>query len=74
MGNIERQLWINPTPNSGGHSNAVSLCDWSDEWLALCDDQQGFVEVYRFKDELLGRVARVEVPEKGFCMNAVWYD
>lgn len=73
-GNIERQLFINPTPNSGGHSNAVSPCDWSDEWLALTDDQDGFVEIYRFRDEHLARVARVDIPEKGFGMNAIWYD
>lgn len=73
-GNIERQLFINPTATSGGHSNAVSPCDWSDEWLALTDDQQGFVEIYRFRDELLARVARVDIPEPGFGMNAIWYD
>jgi carboxy-cis,cis-muconate cyclase len=33
-GNIERQICLNPTPTSGGHSNAVSPCDWSDEFLA----------------------------------------
>jgi carboxy-cis,cis-muconate cyclase len=73
-GNIEKQLFINPTSTSGGHSNAVSPCDWSDEWLALTDDQDGFVEIYRFKDEFLARVARVDIPEKGFGMNAIWYD
>lgn len=73
-GNVERQLFINPTSTSGGHSNAVSPCDFSDEWLALCDDQQGFVEMYRFQDELLARVARVDIPEPGFGMNAIWYD
>ncbi|EAW16378.1 lactonase family protein [Aspergillus fischeri NRRL 181] len=73
-GNVERQLFIHPTSNSGGHSNAVSPCDFSDEWLALCDDQDGFVEIYRFKDETLARVARLDIPEKGFGMNAVWYD
>jgi carboxy-cis,cis-muconate cyclase len=73
-GNIERQLFIHPTSTSGGHSNAVSPCDFSDEWLALCDDQLGFVEIYRFQDENLARVARVDIPEKGFGMNAIWYD
>lgn len=74
QGNVERQLFIMPTPTSGGHSNAVSPCDFSDEWLALCDDQQGFVEMYRFQDEMLARVARVDIPERGFGMNAIWYD
>ena len=73
-GSIERQICLNPTPTSGGHSNAVAPCDWSDEWLAITDDQEGWVEIYRWKDEFLGRVARVRIPEPGFGMNAIWYD
>jgi len=73
-GNIERQICLNPTPTSGGHSNAVSPCDWSDEWLALTDDQNGWIEIYRWKDEFLGRVAHCDVKEPGFGMNAIWYD
>lgn len=74
VGNIEKQLFINPTPTSGGHSNAVSPCDWSDEFLALTDDQDGYLEIYRWKDEHLARVARCQVKEPGFGMNAIWYD
>lgn len=74
QGDIERQICLNPTPTSGGHSNAVSPCPWSDEWLALCDDEKGFVEVYRWQDEFLARVAHLDVKEPGFGMNAIWYD
>ncbi|KAM3414698.1 hypothetical protein BST61_g9856 [Cercospora zeina] len=73
-GAIERQVCLNPTPTSGGHSNAVSPFPWSDEWVALCDDEKGFVEVYRWKDEFLGRVAHLDIKEPGFGMNAIWYD
>ncbi|KAH9825915.1 Carboxy-cis,cis-muconate cyclase [Teratosphaeria destructans] len=73
-GEVERQLCLNPTVTSGGHSNAVAPCPWSDEWVALTDDEQGFVEVYRWKDEWLGRVAHLDVKEPGFGMNAAWYD
>ena len=73
-GSIERQICLNPTPTSGGHSNAVSPCPWSDEWLALTDDQEGFVEMYQWKHEFLGRVARLDIREPGFGMNAIWYD
>ncbi|KAK3700134.1 hypothetical protein LTR37_016137 [Vermiconidia calcicola] len=74
QGQIERQICLNPTPTSGGHSNAVSPCPWSDEWLALCDDEQGWVEMYRWHDEFLGRVAHLDIKEPGFGMNAIWYD
>ncbi|TAQ91106.1 hypothetical protein B7494_g539 [Chlorociboria aeruginascens] len=73
-GEIKRQICLNPTPTSGGHSNAISPCDWSDEWLALTDDQEGWVEIYRWNEEFLCRVARVDIPEPGFGMNAIWYD
>jgi carboxy-cis,cis-muconate cyclase len=73
-GQIARQICMNPTPTSGGHSNAVSPCDWSDEWLALTDDQDGWVEMYRWRDEFLARVAHVDIKEPGFGMNAIWYD
>ncbi|KAH6696820.1 carboxy-cis,cis-muconate cyclase [Plectosphaerella plurivora] len=73
-GDIERQIALNPTPTSGGHSNAVSPCPWSDEWIAITDDQEGWIEVYRWKDEFLGRVARLRIPEPGFGMNTIWYD
>jgi carboxy-cis,cis-muconate cyclase len=52
----------------------VSPCPWSDEWLALTDDEKGGVEIYRWQDEFLARVARLEIGEKGFGMNAIWYD
>ena len=74
VGSIEQQLFLNPTPTSGGHSNAVSPCDFSDEWLALTDDQVGGIEIYRFHEEFLARVARLDIKDPGFGMNAVWYD
>lgn len=73
-GSIEKQLCLMPTPTSGGHSNAVSPCPWSDEWLAVTDDEQGWLDVYRWQDEFLARVARIRVQEPGFGMNAIWYD
>jgi len=73
-GSIERQICLNPTPTSGGHSNAVSPCPWNDEFLALCDDEKGWIEIYRWHDEFLGRVAHCDVKEPGFGMNAIWYD
>lgn len=79
-GSITRQICMNPTPTSGGHSNAVAPCPWTDEWLALTDDQDGAIEIYRWKEEFLGRVARCEIKRDagvehgGFGMNAIWYD
>jgi carboxy-cis,cis-muconate cyclase len=74
VGSIERQICLNPTPTSGGHSNAVSPFPWSDRWLALTDDEKGGIEIYRWHEEFLCRVARLDIPEPGFGMNAIWYD
>lgn len=74
-GAIERQICLNPTPTSGGHSNAVSPCPWDDQWLALTDDEKGGIEIYRWHKEFLARVARLDIPDTpGFGMNAIWYD
>lgn len=73
-GSIERQLCLQATSSSGGHSNAVSPCPWTDDFLALTDDTVGFIEMYRWSHEKLEVVARCEVHEPGFGMNAIWYD
>ncbi|KAF2086032.1 carboxy-cis,cis-muconate cyclase [Saccharata proteae CBS 121410] len=74
VGSINRHMFMNPTSSSGGHSNAVAPCPWSDEWIAITDDTVGFIEIYRWDGEFLGRVARCECTEPGFGMNAIWYD
>jgi carboxy-cis,cis-muconate cyclase len=74
VGAIERQICLNPTPTSGGHSNAVSPCPWDDQWLALTDDEKGGIEIYRWHKEFLARIARLDLPEPGFGMNAIWYN
>ncbi|MCJ1442006.1 MAG: hypothetical protein MMC23_002498 [Stictis urceolatum] len=75
-GAVDGQVQLVPTCTSGGHSNAVSPCPWSDEWVAVTDDEVGGVEVWRWdgRGNWFGRVARLEVREPGFGMNAVWYD
>lgn len=73
-GRLERQLLLQPTATSGGHSNALSPSDWTDEWLALVEDQSGFLDIHRWHHHTLESVARVQVSEPGFGMNAIWYD
>jgi len=73
-GHVERQVLLQQTATSGGHSNAVAPCPWSDEWVALTDDEVGLLEMWRWDGNFLARVARCEVKEPGFGMNAVWWD
>lgn len=73
-GRLERCLLLQPTTTSGGHSNAVSPSDWTDQWLAVVEDQSGFLDIHRWRNHTLERVARLQVSEPGFGMNAIWYD
>jgi carboxy-cis,cis-muconate cyclase len=73
-GAIEEQICLQETRSSGGHSNAVAPCPWSDKWVALTDDTVGFIEMWKWEKEELTFEVRCEVREPGFGMNAVWYD
>ncbi|PHH63885.1 hypothetical protein CDD81_5333 [Ophiocordyceps australis] len=73
-GSIQRLIATMPTDTSGGHSNAVSPADFSDEWVAIVEDVKGYLDMYRWENETLSRVARLQVDHDGFGMNAIWYD
>jgi carboxy-cis,cis-muconate cyclase len=73
-GAIEEQLCLLETRSSGGHSNAVAPCPWTDKWIALTDDTVGFIEIWKWENEELTFIVRCEVHEPGFGMNAIWYD
>lgn len=73
-GSMDRRVMIRPTPNSGGHSNAVSPSDWCDDWVAVVEDQHGWLDIHRWRDETLEPVARIRVDEPGFGMNVLWHD
>lgn len=73
-GHVVKQIQELPTSTSGGQANAISPCPWSDEWVALCDQEHGWIEMYRWHDEQLCVTARLRVDSPGFCMNAIWYD
>ncbi|PHH58883.1 hypothetical protein CDD82_2625 [Ophiocordyceps australis] len=73
-GSILRHIATMPTDTSGGHSNAISPADFSDEWVAIVEDVKGYLDMYRWDNETLSRVARLQVDHDGFGMNAIWYD
>lgn len=75
-GRIEKQLVLQKTKTSGGHSNVCRPSDWCDDWVVITDDEEGWVEVYKWDAEggILKQVAEVLIGEKGFGMNSVWLD
>jgi carboxy-cis,cis-muconate cyclase len=65
-------------------TNQVSPAFWSDEFVAVTDYPEGFVEVWKMEGRSEGRdglveyagaraVARVDVADGGCCANVIWY-
>lgn len=73
-GAIEKQLFLNATTSSGGTANSVAPSDFTDQWVALTDNSEGFVEIWELVDGNATRiVARLDLDDGGCCANAVWY-
>jgi carboxy-cis,cis-muconate cyclase len=71
-----KQLFITPTTAGGGSSNAITPAFFSDEWMAIADTSNGFVEIWQFSNdtETARPVARADINDGGCCANAIWYD
>lgn len=65
-------------------ASAVSPAFWSDEFVAVTDYPEGYVEVWKMEGRREGRdglveytgaraVARVDVADGGCCANVIWY-
>ncbi|KAF2398098.1 3-carboxy-cis,cis-mucoante lactonizing enzyme [Trichodelitschia bisporula] len=75
-GRITQQRTLQHTLSSGGHSNAVVPAPWDEGLLALTDDVEAVVEVWRWEEGpgVLYRVAREKLGQDGAGMNVVWLD
>lgn len=75
-GEIESQLFLLPTTNSGGTANSVATAFFSDEWVALTDSSVGFVEIWKLADNGTSAevAAHLDLDDGGCCANAIWYD
>lgn len=73
-GVIGKQLFLNETTTSGGTSNSVAPSEFSDQWVALTDSAEGFVEIWELVDGNATKiVAHLDLADGGCCANAVWY-
>ncbi|OMP89293.1 Carboxy-cis,cis-muconate cyclase [Diplodia seriata] len=74
-GAIVKQLFLTNTTTSGGSANAVTPAPFSDEFVALTDTQEEFVQVWRYVNGTKAEVvARLDLQDGGCCANAVWLD
>ncbi|KAL1640068.1 hypothetical protein SLS58_007335 [Diplodia intermedia] len=74
-GAIVNQLFLTNTTTSGGTANAVTPAPFSDEFVALTDTQEEFLQVWRYVNGSRAEVvARLDLQDGGCCANAVWLD
>ncbi|KAI1331226.1 carboxy-cis,cis-muconate cyclase [Xylariaceae sp. FL0255] len=71
-GQIQEQLFLNPTTNSGGFANSVAASPYNDSIASLTDNSTGFVEIWDITGNML---AHLDINDgEGCCANAVWLD
>ncbi|KAF9631847.1 putative carboxy- -muconate cyclase protein [Lasiodiplodia theobromae] len=74
-GAIVEQLFLTNTTTSGGSANAVTPAPFGDEFVALTDTQEEFLQVWRYVNGSAAEVvARLDLQDGGCCANAVWLD
>jgi carboxy-cis,cis-muconate cyclase len=73
-GAIEQQLFLTKTSTSGGSANAVAPAFFSDDFVALTDTEERFVQIWQFNGTAASAVAQLSLDDGGCCANAVWYD
>ncbi|KAI9934543.1 hypothetical protein ASPWEDRAFT_117557 [Aspergillus wentii DTO 134E9] len=71
-GAIQKQLFLTPTTSYGGASNAISPAIFSEEYFAIADAGDNFVEVWKMNEESASVVAHLDMDYSP--ANLVWYD
>lgn len=73
-GAIEKQLFIVETSTGGAGSNTVTSSSFSDEYFALTDAEEGFVEIWKMasNESTASAVAKVDLVDGYCCSNVVW--
>ncbi|RSL55216.1 hypothetical protein CEP54_009483 [Fusarium duplospermum] len=71
-GGIIEQLFLQSTTGSGGSANAVSPAPFSEDYFAITDSGENFVEVWKIEKKKASVVAHLDL-ENGPA-NVVWYD
>jgi hypothetical protein len=78
-GMIRDAIFQVPTPTSGGRSNNIVACPFSENAVALTEAEQGSVSVWKYVNGTARSVVSVSIvdsklPNKGCCSDAVWLD
>ncbi|KAK1750373.1 Lactonase, 7-bladed beta-propeller-domain-containing protein [Echria macrotheca] len=82
-GHIIKEMLRVPTTTVGGWANAISPAIWSDEYAAMTDYPQGYVQMFKLDGKIETEygieyttatpVSKVDIADGGCCANVIWY-
>ncbi|KAK3356414.1 Lactonase, 7-bladed beta-propeller-domain-containing protein [Lasiosphaeria hispida] len=82
-GQIIKRMFQIPTTTVGGWANAISPASWSDEYAAMTDYPEGYVQMFKMEGRQETKdgveyttarpVAKVNITDGGCCANVIWY-
>ncbi|KAL1741528.1 3-carboxy-cis cis-mucoante lactonizing enzyme [Schizophyllum fasciatum] len=80
-GDVEKDLFVVPTPEAGGTSNILTTSPWEDaskNMLILTDQDTGFVALYNLTSHGSARILelldRVNITGSSCCSGSIWLD
>ncbi|KAI1853915.1 hypothetical protein JX265_012600 [Neoarthrinium moseri] len=71
-GAIVEQLFITETTGSGGNANSVSVATYNEDYFAITDSGDDFIEVWRIDGASASPVAHLDLD--GQPANVVWFN
>jgi carboxy-cis,cis-muconate cyclase len=82
-GMIVKRMFMVPTTTKAGWANAISPAFWNDEYAAMADYPDGYVQIWKMEGKketengieytTATAIARVDIGDGGCCANAIWY-
>jgi carboxy-cis,cis-muconate cyclase len=78
-GAVYEMLFQVETPTSGGKSNNVIACPWSENVVALTESEKGSLSIWRYGNGTVKQLVSADIqdtqrPGSGCCSDAVWLD
>jgi carboxy-cis,cis-muconate cyclase len=81
-GEVVKKMFMAPTTTVGGIANAIKPAPWSDEFAAMTDYPNGYVQMWKMQGkrqtehgveyERAEVVAQADIGDGGCCANVIW--
>jgi carboxy-cis,cis-muconate cyclase len=73
-GAIKERLFLTPTTGSGGAANAISPATFSEQYFAITDAENNFIEVWKLDDNETSVSVVAHLDTEDSPANLVWVD